>query len=261
MNQPDALEARGVILDLDGVLYRGEEAVPGARQLLSALDREGLGAVALTNHSGRSPAQVSLKLADLGITLEPERIITSAEVAAAWCSQHLSPGLPVAVCGSRALQVALSGAGLQLVPLGEPASLLVVGYSSDLSTGMLNAAVRTLLSGAGLLGTNPDMLIPDGDTFIPETGPLIRYLEAATDRQARILGKPHGLAFSLALQRLGLHSSEVVMVGDTLHTDVAGASALGLRSIWLNHNGESARQPYQPTRVASDLQQVLALLV
>lgn len=255
------LDAKGVILDLDGVLYRGDEAVPGARELLLTLHDRNINIVALTNHAANSPSTISSKLQGLGVDLDPDRIITSAEVAARFCAMQFSPGMTVALLGSPALESAFSAADLTMVPLGEAASVLVAGYTRNLTIGRLNRAVHTLLSGAQLVGTNPDLLIPDGDRLIPETGPLLSYLEAASGKTATVLGKPHSLAFSLALDLLDLPVSEVVMVGDTLYTDMAGATAYGLRSIWLNERGLPASPDIQPTRVASDLQQVLTLLV
>lgn len=265
MDQPSrlsgpVLDARGVILDLDGVLYRGDEAMPGARELLRGLHERGVSTVALTNHAARNPQQVSRKLARLGVALPAGDIITSALVAAHYCRHNVGERTSFALLGSPALHTAFASAGLRTVPLGEAADVLVAGYSRELSISQLNGAVHTLLLGARLLGTNPDRLIPDGDRLIPETGPLLSYLQHASGAEALVLGKPQPLAFELALEQLGLPAHEVVMVGDTLQTDVAGAAAAGIRCIWLNETGLPPGPEAAPTRVAANLQQVLALL-
>lgn len=248
---------QGFILDLDGVVYEGDRLLSGAREFFSLIHGSGRQLVALTNHSGASAAQVSCKLARLGIALEPERIVTSGWATARYLSTLPNP--KVWLLGSPALRDELRQAGLEF---SDRPTHVVVGYTRDLSYADLSQAVQHLRSGATLIGTNPDALLPSPQGPIPETGPLLSYLEYASGTTATVLGKPNPFIVRLALERMGLPAARVAMVGDTFATDIKAALEANLLAILLRTgNGSQPLPPKQkPTLHLAGLLELTALL-
>lgn len=247
----------GFILDMDGVLNRGDEVLPGAVAFMAELVRTGMPHVLLTNNARATPLAYSQKLRGLGIVVEPERILTSGTVAA----EHLvrAGTRRVAVVGPSALRAALADAGLE--PCDRP-DMVVVGIDTALTLADLGRAVRLAAEGARILMTNPDPVVPGPQGPEPETGSVRAYLEAALGRPVESLGKPHRLAFELACERLGLPAHAVLVVGDTLETDIAGAAASGMRSALVATGNRNHRRDgsAQPTVEVADLTELAGLL-
>lgn len=220
---------RGVILDLDGVLYCGSEPMPGASGFVEFLAASGLRFVCLTNNAERSAAQISHRLASMGIGVPEDRIITSGWAMGAYLrSRAAAPR--VHILGSPALRDVVLSAGA--VEAAE-ADFVVVGIHSDIRVADLTVAARRIRAGARFLATNLDATRPSPHGPEPECGAMVAFLEAASGREATALGKPDHRMFEAALGRLALPAEEVVMIGDTVETDIVGAVAAGLRSILL----------------------------
>lgn len=168
----------GIILDLDGVVYRGSELIPGAKEFLDFLERSGRRVVALTNHAGETASFYAEKLGRFGIEFPEERIVTSAWATARYL-QETAPDASVYVLGSRALKESLAAAGLVALETPERVDYVVAGFDAELSFAKLSRATTYLLNGAALIGTNPDALLPTPVGPVPECGPLLAFLEAA----------------------------------------------------------------------------------
>ncbi len=219
----------GVLLDLDGVIYRSGEALPGAQRFFRALAQRGLGCCAVTNNARATPEAYERKLAGLGIELPAERIITAGSATAAWLAHHGHQ--EYALLGSEALRECLREAGLHE---RDGAEILVIGIDADLGYRDLAWAVSQLLRpGISGVATNADRLIPVAGGYEPECGAIIAFLEYATGRRITTLGKPNPWIFRLGLARLGLAAEDVVMVGDTVDTDIAGGCATGMPTLLL----------------------------
>ena len=216
----------GLILDLDGVVYRGLEPIEGAREFLAAQRSAGRRLVALTNNAQASAADYAAKLAGMGIEFPASDILTAGEATAAWLAKE---GLLSAyVIGSAALRGALHAHGIEG---SDDPEVVVVGMSSDTSMPELMTAVKHLSDGARLIATNPDSQLPlEGGTVTAECGALIAFLESATGRKAEVIGKPGAWMFEWALGHMGLSREAALMVGDTPATDIAGAINSGVRS-------------------------------
>lgn len=240
----------GLILDMDGVLYRGEVAIPGAPEAVAALQSGGMEIVALTNNARASAEDYAAKLAGLGIDLPPSRIITAGQATAQYLASQGGAPL-VFVAGSAALRRELRSLGA--VESKQP-EFVVAGIDLDMPLSTLAEAVGHLHRGAKLIATNADPMVPGSQGMEPEAGAVVAFLQAASGQTAYVVGKPNKSIFALALARLGLPPARVAVVGDTAETDIAGATAAGLRSIRVaSGNSVTVDSPHQPTAAMADL--------
>ena len=256
---PDGLDnIAGLILDMDGVLYRGDTAIPGVGEAMGKLQNAGMDMVALTNNARASAQDYSTKLADMGIHLGAERIITAGQAMAQYlATQSQTP--TVFVAGSPALQREIEAIG---AVCSERPDFVVAGIDLEMPLSVLAVAVGHLHRGAKLVATNPDNMLPVGQGVEPEAGAVVAFLQAASGQTAYIVGKPNPAIFTLALARLGLPTDAVAMVGDTAETDIAGATLAGLRSIQVaSGNTANAASPHQPTAHVADLPTLADLLL
>lgn len=256
-----ALEnVRGIILDLDGVVYAGGELLPGAQEFIALVRGRGWPIVAVTNHAGRTAEEVRAKLAGLGVTLAEHEIITSSWAAAHYLAAK-APQTKALVVGGEALEHELLEAGLHLATDVDEADVVVVGYTPEMSPTRLRQATRCLLQGAQLLGTNADRLLPTPEGPIPECGPLLAYLEQASGQQARVIGKPQPYITRLALSRLGLEPSQALIVGDNPETDIAAGVRSGIRTVFVhNPHGLASPKSRQASVTVRDLAELCTLM-
>jgi HAD superfamily hydrolase (TIGR01457 family) len=223
----DAYDA--FLLDLDGVLYRGEESVPGAREGVAALRDADRRIVFLTNNSARTPERVVERLRGFGIAARPQEVVTSA-VATAHLIASASDGEATAfVIGEEGLRHALGAAGIGIEDDPEKVDYVVVGWDRSLDYEKLRRASVLVRAGARLIATNADRTYPaPGGELWPGAGSLVAAVEAAADETAEIVGKPSRPLFDAAVERAG--SRRALVVGDRIETDVAGAVGAGLDS-------------------------------
>lgn len=227
----DFTTIRAVIMDMDGVLWRGTQVLPGAPALFSFLRARGLPFALATNNSSRAPSDYVEKLAALAIgAVEPEQIITSGTAAARYLRSRFSPGTPVHVLGGDGLRALIQSAGFTLVGMEGEAAVVVVGIDFDLTYAKLKRAALLIRAGAEFIGTNADATFPLPDGLAPGAGSLLAALRTATGREPRIMGKPAAPMFEAALEVVAVPPASTLMIGDRLDTDIAGASALGLRT-------------------------------
>lgn len=250
---------RGVILDMDGVLFRGDHPVEGSADAVRALQDRGIRVVCLTNNARRTPAAYAQKLLGFGIEIDPADIVTSGMAVARYLKAQ--GGAPrVHIVGSATLRDAVLAAGA--VESDDP-EYVVAGIEAGLKIADLTPAVRHLANGAILLASNADAVIPTPYGPEPEAGPVIAFLEVASGMTATVLGKPHPAIFHLAVERLGIAKDEVVMIGDTPETDIAGGFAAGLRT-FLVESGNAVRDSaltHEPTARFADLRAAAAFLL
>ncbi len=225
-------DLRGFIFDLDGVIYRGETALPGAREFLATLREASVPFVFLTNNSTTPPRLVAERLGRMGIPAAPHEVLTSAEATAAILADEM-PGCRVLVVGERGIWEALTAAGLVVVEGQDQAEAVVVGLDRECTYARLREAALAIRRGARFIATNTDRSLPTEDGFIPGAGALVGALEIATDVRARVIGKPSPDIFAQALRRLGTPAQATAVVGDRADTDIIGGQGAGLRTIAL----------------------------
>jgi HAD superfamily hydrolase (TIGR01450 family) len=221
---------RAVLLDMDGVLYHGATALPGARELLERI--RSIPHCFITNNPRRTPAEIAERLATMGLPRpEPERILTSA-LATAMRLAALKPGFSWFAIGEGGLEAALSEQG-DRDRLN--ADFVVVGEGPGIDFEQLTIGINLVLKrGARLVVTNPDASVDDTHEgehrVLPGGGALVAPLAIACEVEPLVIGKPEPTLFQMACERLGIGLQDCVMIGDRPDTDIAGALAVGMRA-------------------------------
>ena len=251
------------LLDLDGVVYRGDRPVPAAPPAVRGLREAGKRIVFLTNNSARTPEQVAEKLQGLGIEAQPEEVVTSAHATAEWIARLAPDTEPTAfVIGQDGIRSALGEAGVKVLD-GDPdeATFVVVGWDGDANYDSLRTASVLVGRGARLVATNADASYPaPGGEMWPGAGAILAAVEAASQTTATVIGKPHRPLFETALERVG--SGHALMVGDRIETDVVGAVRAGLDAVLVLSGASGPAELLDhdelPVGVLADLGEVLA---
>jgi len=220
---------RALLIDLDGVVYRGEQPIAGAREAIHWLQQEDIPFLFVTNTTSRPRRVIRNKLESMGIIVAEERILTPVVVAAQWLEAHIDG--PVAFFVREATREDL-GRGMALGEEAESGARAVVvgdlGPAWDFRT--LNRAFRLLMADSRIpllaLGMTRYWQAPEG--LMLDVAPFVKALEHAAGREALVLGKPSPAFFSEALSLLGVHAGEALMLGDDMVTDVGGARDAGL---------------------------------
>ena len=257
-----------IMLDLDGVVYRGARAVDHAVPALNSAQAEGIRTVFVTNNAARTPDEVAEHLAQLGVACTAEDVVTSAQVGAEMLAARLSPGDTVLAVGGPGVAAALTQQGFAPVPAGEIAEGdelriahavrgVLQGYGPDVSWRHLAVASYAVAAGAVWVATNTDQTIPRAGGIAPGNGTLVAAVSTATGVTPPSAGKPSPNMMRIAARRTGARAP--LMVGDRLDTDIAGADAAGMDSL-LVLTGVSGLAdlltcpaPQRPTYVAIDL--------
>ncbi|MEZ6134671.1 MAG: HAD-IIA family hydrolase [Pirellulaceae bacterium] len=229
----------GFLIDMDGVIYRGSELIPGADALIARLRREGHSFLFLTNNSQRTRRDVAMKLKRMGIDVEEQHIFTCAIATARFLSRQ-KPGGTAFVIGEGGLLQALHMNGYSIVDT-DP-DYVVVGEGRTATIESLEAATRMILAGAKLVATNLDPNCPTANGARPGCGATVAYLETATGKKAFSVGKPSPVMMRSARKQLGLATSQTVMIGDTMETDIMGGVQLGYHSVLVLSGGTRLEQ-------------------
>ncbi len=244
-----------LIIDLDGVLYRGNTVIEGASEFVALLQREGIPFLFLTNNSTRTPSQYVAKLAKMGIAVEESNVLTSAQATALHMEKIARAGCRVYVIGEEGLRAALRE---RYTISEENAEFVVVGMDRQLSYDKLKTATLLIRGGAKLIGSNPDRTFPSEEGILPGTGSILAALEAATDVAPFVVGKPETAIFDLALARMGAGKegapvkSTGCIIGDRLETDILGGQRAGLSTIFVL-SGVTTRQELAASSIKPDL--------
>jgi 4-nitrophenyl phosphatase len=257
-----ALDLDSLILDMDGVLWRGPEPMPGLVSFFETMRRHGIGFVLATNNSTRTVAQFVDRLTDLGVQLGPEQVITSACAAADYLLTVAERGANVYAVGEEGLKVALESRGFRVTAQG--ADFVVVGLDRDFTYDKLSVAMGLIWNGARYIGTNPDLTLPTPGDPLPGAGSVLAAISAATGVEPTIIGKPQAFIFQQALARLGTRPERTAMVGDRMETDILGAQNAGLRTILVlsgvTNLEQLAQSAIQPDWVLDDICALAAAL-
>ena len=216
---------KGFIIDMDGVIYHGNRLLPGAKEFVEWLYAEGKRFLFLTNGSGKTPKGLRQKLARMGLDVDESHYYTSALATARFVSTQM-PGASAYVIGEPGLYNALHDAGIAMNDV-DP-DYVIVGETDNYNYDAICRAVRHVLRGARLIGTNADLTAPLEQGIVPACRSLIAPIEAASGKKAYFVGKPNPLMMRTGLQMLGVHSEEAAIVGDRMDSDIIAGIECGL---------------------------------
>jgi NagD protein len=252
---------QGYLIDMDGVLYRGTELIPGADHFVQQLRRHGIPFRFLTNNSQRTRRDVVARLARMGIEVEEEHIFTCAMATARFLAAQKPAGTAF-VIGEGGLLNAMHQNGYAVVD--QDPDYVVVGEGRTFNLELVEAAVNMIHRGAKLIATNLDPSCPTADGLRPGCGAMVAMLEAATGTRAFSVGKPSPVMMRAARKELGLATDETTMIGDTMETDILGAVQLGFHSVLVLSGGTRREallhSAYQPELVVESVAELADLL-
>lgn len=251
-----------LILDMDGVLWRGDEPLGDLPWIFDRIRQSGLKYSLVTNNSTRTVDQYVQKLRGFGVTVSAERVINSALATAHYLSKKFPEGGPVFVVGEEGLLKAL--AQKNFVPAEEGVKAVVVGLDRELTYKSLCRASMLIREGLPFVATNPDPTLPTPQGMIPGTGSILAALESASGVKPVIIGKPQPEMYRVAIERMGTSIQETLVVGDRLETDIAGGQTLGCSTAVVLTGASSEEDAWAweppPDIVASDLANLVQLI-
>jgi glycerol 3-phosphatase-2 len=250
------------LLDLDGVVYVGPDPVPDAPENLRKAAKEGLRLGYITNNASRPAAVVAEHLASFGLDVIADDVVTSAQAAAKLIADDFPAGSPVLVIGGEGLYAALEEYGLKAVRSSDANPVAVVqGFHPDVNWVMLADGAHAINEGAKWYATNLDLTIPTAGGMAPGNGTLVQAVRAAVGRDPIVAGKPEPPLLETSIERL--KAKRPLMIGDRLDSDIQGANAVGIASLWVAtgvhdaHDLARAPKDQRPTYVADGLTALL----
>jgi len=252
------MKIKGIISDMDGVIYRGNKLIPEAKNFIECLHKNQLPFFFLTNNSELTALDLKLKMQALGIEGITENNFITSAMATAIFLKNQKPGSKIFVIGKGGLINELYNAGFSLTEHNP--DYVVVGKTNDFNFTMLKKAVNLINQGAKFIGTNPDVIDPIENGVEPACGSILAAIEKAANKAPYIIGKPNALIMTIATQKLNLHSEEILMVGDRMDTDIVAGLEAGMKTC-LVLTGVSQREtlnefPFQPDFVLNNVGEI-----
>ena len=218
------------LLDLDGVVYIGGAAIPGAADALRKADAAGMRLAYVTNNAFRTPAAIAALLTSFGVAATPQDVVTSAQAAARVLAERLPAGAPVLVVGGSGLRMALRERGLRPVSTAaDQPQAVVQGYSPDVDYSILAEGGLAVAAGALFVASNGDLTLPSRRGNQPGNGALVRVIATATGVEPLVAGKPEPPLHEESVLRTG--AKHPLVVGDRLDTDIEAAHRVGADSM------------------------------
>ena len=262
LNQLNFTEIQALTIDMDGVLWRGDTALPGLNHFFDFLHHQPIPYMLATNNASKTPLQYQEKFAKFGVKIEPGRVMTSSLATAAYLKRELSPGDPVYVIGGEGLHEAAREAGFILVEdANQPAAAVVVGIDFAVNYEKLKNATLLIQRGARFIGSNGDLTFPAEEGYYPGAGAILAALQAATQVKPITIGKPEPLMFEIAMEKMGSQPQHTAMLGDRLETDILGGQRAGLKTIMVTTGIDNldsiAQKGVQPDVVFSGLDELV----
>ena len=245
---------RSWLMDMDGVLVRQEEALPGADRFLARLDELGMPFLVLTNNSTYTRRDLAARLRAAGLNVREDAIWTSALATARFLDDQRPHGTAF-VIGEAGLTTALHDAGYTLTE--QAPDYVVLGETRTYSFERITHGIRLIDSGSRFIATNPDPTGPSPSGALPATGSVAALISRATGVDPYFVGKPNPLMMRSALNALDAHSESTAMIGDRMDTDVVAGLEAGLETILvltgITTRTEAERYPYLPSRIVDSV--------
>lgn len=265
-----------LIIDMDGVLWHGEQAVPGLKDFFHLLREKRLPFIVATNNASRTQDQYVAKLQRMGVTVARKEVFTSSMATALYMAERYDPPTTrVFVLGEEGAREPLLEQGFTLTDIYElddshnggsskGADIVVCGKDETLTWDKLSTATLNLRAGAEFIATNADTTLPTERGLTQGNGAILAALTAATGVTPTIIGKPEPVMYQEALTILSTSAAETIAVGDRLDTDILGAVRTDMRSVLLLSGTDGIEDltaiDYQPTWIMNDLAALTAAL-
>jgi 4-nitrophenyl phosphatase len=218
-----------LIIDMDGVLYLGDQPMPCLREFFAFLRERSISFILATNNSTRTPQEYVDKLARMGVRVSPTEILVSGQATARFLARNYPRGTRAHVFGMAALKQALTDEGFILAD--EDVQLVVASMDREVTYEKLKRATLLIRHGARFIATNLDPTNPSEEGLLPGTGSMIVALEAASGVKATPIGKPEPTMYQLAMEQMGAHPETTAAIGDRVDTDILGGKRAGLITI------------------------------
>ena len=246
------------LMDMDGVLVREEQAIPGADRFLAQLRERDIPFLVLTNNSIYTPRDLAARLKASGLEVPEESIWTSALATARFLDSQ-RPGGSAYVIGEAGLTTALHGIGYTLTE--RDPDYVVLGETRTYSFERITRAIRLVEDGARFIATNPDATGPTPEGPLPATGSVAALISKATGVEPYFVGKPNPLMMRSALNAIDAHSETTAMIGDRMDTDIVSGLEAGLHTILvltgLTSRHDAERHPYRASRIVDSVADLL----
>jgi len=244
------LNVKNYLIDMDGVLVHGNRLVPGAVEFIRRINERGRKFLVLTNNPMYTPGDLAHRLQSIGLDIPKEQIFTSALATARFLETQHANGKAF-VIGESGLTEAIHNVGYILTET-DP-DYVVLGETFSYNFDRITKAVRHIVQGAKFIATNPDPTGPTESGIVPACGAMAALIERATGKGAFFIGKPNPFMMRAAMNYLGVHSEETVMIGDRMDTDVLAGIQSGLETILVLSGVTRVDQlpdfPYQPKHI------------
>lgn len=255
-------QIRGLLLDMDGVLWRDQQPIGDLPIIFAEINRRELKYTLVTNNATLSIQDYQDKLGHFGVQISRDQILNSAQATAHHLSQIYPGGGPLFIIGEKGMRDELGEFGFYASEDNPLA--VVVGLDRNLGYVQLKVAALLIRKGLPFIATNPDRTLPTPEGLIPGAGAILAALQAATDSAPIVIGKPSPTMYHLALERMQLSPSECLVVGDRLETDIAAGQQIGCMTALVlsgvtNPSQAAAWRP-APDKIAQDLSQLLSLI-
>lgn len=253
---------KGLVIDMDGVLWHGETPMPGLHEFFHTLARRQLKFILATNNNTQTPEGFVQKARKMGIEVRPDQVVTAAVATVHYLCSKYPPGSRIYVVGEIALKGMVSDAGFVVADTDVRA--VVATMDRQLTYDMLKRATLLIRAGAEYIGPNPDTSYPTAEGIVPGGGAILAAISAASDCQPLIIGKPEAWMFKISMERMQLGVEETASLGDRLVTDILGGQRLGLKTILVlggvTTGDDLGASSIQPTWVFSGIDELAQAL-
>ncbi len=255
---------RGIIMDLDGCVYVGGEPTTGAADALKRLTALGVKVLYVTNNPRKTSEDCAEMLRKMGINCDLRDFLTVGEATALYIYSRSGPSKVLVIAGE-GVETYCKKLGHKVLGLNEwsQADYVIVGHDRGINYEKLKAGLRAILKGAVFIGTNPDVTHPGIDGLEPGSGAIIAPFKAMTGVDPIIIGKPSRIIMDIALEKLGMNPSDVLVVGDRVDTDIRAGKSIGadtalvLTGITREDDLDKIPQDLRPTYVFRDLRELV----
>ncbi len=256
---PSLAGIKHLIIDMDGVLYHGDRAMPMLCEFFAFLRERPIPFILATNNSTRTPQEYADKLARMGVQVSPNEILVSGQATARFLAREYPRGTRVHVFGMPALKQAMTDEGFVLAD--DNVQLVVASMDREVTYEKLKRATLLIRGGARFIATNLDPTNPSEEGLIPGTGSMIVALEAASGVKPQAIGKPEPTMYQLAMEQMGAYPETTAAIGDRCDTDILGGKRAGLITICVlsGSSNRTEAEAYESDLIFDDIAHLLEI--